>query len=82
VSDTAGVYTIPLLQPGTYTVSASANGFKNYVRANIALNTGDRTGIDIQMEVGEVAEQRADSTWASCGTTAWSLHIAFALVRI
>jgi hypothetical protein len=56
VSDTAGVYTIPLLQPGTYTVSASANGFKNYVRANIALNTGDRTGIDIQMEVGEVQQ--------------------------
>ncbi len=56
ISDTAGVYTIPLLQPGTYTVSASATGFKNYVRANIVLNTGDRTGIDIQMEVGEVQQ--------------------------
>lgn len=56
VTDTAGIYTIPLLQPGTYTVSANANGFKNYVHANIVLNTGDRTGVDIQMEVGEVQQ--------------------------
>ncbi len=56
VTDTAGIYTIPLLQPGTYTVSASASGFKNYVRANTVLNTGDRTGVDIQMEVGEVQQ--------------------------
>lgn len=56
VSDAAGVYTIPLLQPGTYTVSASATGFKSYVRANIVLNTGDRTGVDIAMEVGEVQQ--------------------------
>ncbi len=56
VTDTAGIYTIPLLQPGTYTVSASAAGFKNYVRANVVLNTGDRTGVDIEMEVGEVQQ--------------------------
>ena len=33
VSDSAGVYTLPLLQPGTYTVSATANGFKKFVQA-------------------------------------------------
>jgi Carboxypeptidase regulatory-like domain len=56
VSDSSGIYTIPLLQPGTYTVTANATGFKSYVHANIALNTGDRTGVDIQMEVGEVQQ--------------------------
>jgi hypothetical protein len=56
VSDSAGVYTLPLLQPGTYTVSATANGFKKFVQANVVLNTGDRTGIDIAMEVGEVQQ--------------------------
>jgi hypothetical protein len=56
VSDTAGVYTIPLLQPGTYTVNAGATGFKTYSRAGVVLNTGDRTGVDIQMEVGEVQQ--------------------------
>ena len=56
VTDAAGIYTIPLLQPGTYTVTASATGFKNYLHAGIVLNTGDRTGVDIQMEVGEVQQ--------------------------
>jgi hypothetical protein len=56
VSDTAGLYTVPLLQPGTYTVGVTATGFKTYSRANIALNTGDRTGVDVQMEVGEVQQ--------------------------
>ena len=56
VTDTAGIYTIPLLQPGTYTVTVNATGFKNYVHAGIVLNTGDRTGVDVQMEVGEVQQ--------------------------
>lgn len=56
VSDTAGIYTIPLLQPGTYTVTATSTGFKTYSRANVVLNTGDRTGIDIEMQVGEVQQ--------------------------
>ena len=73
VSDSSGIYTIPLLQPGTYTVTANATGFKNYVHANIALNTGDRTGVDIQMEVGEVqqtvlnAVERASPPNRRCG---------------
>lgn len=51
-----GDYTVPLLQPGTYTVSAEANGFKKYVRANIVLNTGQVAGVDIAMQVGEQSQ--------------------------
>jgi hypothetical protein len=51
-----GDYTVPLLQPGTYTVSAEATGFKRYVRPNIVLNTGQVAGIDIAMQVGEQSQ--------------------------
>jgi hypothetical protein len=51
-----GVYTLPLLQPGTYTITAESPGFKKYVRANVTLNTGAVQGVDIQMEVGAQTE--------------------------
>ncbi|MBV9082923.1 MAG: carboxypeptidase regulatory-like domain-containing protein, partial [Acidobacteriaceae bacterium] len=51
-----GTYTLPLLRPGTYTVTAEAPGFKKYIRDNIVLNVGDVSGIDIGMEVGQASE--------------------------
>ena len=51
-----GAYTLPLLKPGTYTLSAEAPGFKKYIRGNIVLNVGDVSGIDIAMEVGQASE--------------------------
>ncbi len=51
-----GIYSLPLLPPGTYRLSAEAAGFKKYVRDQIVLNVGDVTGIDIAMEVGQASE--------------------------
>jgi outer membrane receptor for ferrienterochelin and colicin len=52
----AGVYTVPFLLPGTYTVKATAPGFKQAVRANIEVHTGDRVQADLKLEVGAVNE--------------------------
>jgi hypothetical protein len=51
-----GVYTIPFLPPGQYTVSAEAPGFKRYVREGLQLSTGERVGVDIPLEIGQTAE--------------------------
>jgi hypothetical protein len=51
-----GVYTIPFLAPGAYTLTVEAPGFKKYVRQNLQLSTGERVGVDVQMEIGQASE--------------------------
>jgi Carboxypeptidase regulatory-like domain/TonB dependent receptor len=53
---TDGLYTIPFLTPGAYRVEAEAQGFKRYVRENFEAATGERAGLDIQLEVGAVTD--------------------------
>jgi hypothetical protein len=48
----AGAYTLPFLLPGTYTVTAIANGFKQAVHENIELHAGDKVQTDLKLEVG------------------------------
>ena len=48
----AGVYTVPFLLPGTYTVTASADGFKKAVQKEVELHAGDKLQIDLKLEVG------------------------------
>jgi Carboxypeptidase regulatory-like domain len=47
-----GYYEVNFLDPGSYSVSAEAPGFKTTIRAGIALETGDRLSIDLALEVG------------------------------
>jgi hypothetical protein len=55
-TDTSGVYSVPLLRPGTYTVTASNAGFKQAIRSNVVLTVGQNAGLDITLEVGQVAD--------------------------
>ncbi|HKP67957.1 MAG TPA: TonB-dependent receptor, partial [Pyrinomonadaceae bacterium] len=55
-SNTDGVYTVPLLPPGAYTVSASASGFKTSTVENVTVRVDDRLTIDMQLQVGAAAE--------------------------
>lgn len=52
-----GTYEAPFLQPGNYTVTASAEGFKTAVKSNIDLRVGDRSTADFVLQVGGVSEQ-------------------------
>jgi hypothetical protein len=54
VTSSGGEFARPALKPGIYTVSVEAPGFKKSTRRNINLTAGDRTGIDLQLQVGEV----------------------------
>ena len=51
-----GAYTIPFLMPGTYTVKATANGFKQAVREGLELHAGDKVQTDLKLDVGAITE--------------------------
>jgi outer membrane receptor protein involved in Fe transport len=52
----SGIYELPYLAPGVYTLSATANGFRGYERTSLEIRAGERLQIDIQMDVGAVSE--------------------------
>jgi hypothetical protein len=51
-----GAYTIPFLMPGTYSVKATANGFKQSVHEGIELHAGDKVQADLKLDVGAITE--------------------------
>lgn len=55
-SNDSGAYTFPLIQPGTYTVSATGSGFKTSARENLPVNVDDRLTVDFALEIGTSAE--------------------------
>jgi hypothetical protein len=57
VSNSTGYFSITAIQPGTYTVSITAPGFKEWREANIAFAEGDdRTLPQIALQIGAVTE--------------------------
>jgi hypothetical protein len=56
-SDGTGRYVITPLQPGFYTLEATAPGFKKFVRTGIELAVAQQARVDIAMEVGEITER-------------------------
>jgi len=55
-TDQAGEYTAPNLNPGTYTVRATAMGFQTFERQNIAVGVGQDTRVDAQLTPGQVTQ--------------------------
>ncbi len=56
VTNNEGYYYVPYLNPGNYQINVEAAGFKKYVRGGITLRTNEQPRIDVQLEVGSVAE--------------------------
>jgi hypothetical protein len=52
----SGAYNFPLVQPGTYTVSATGSGFKTSARENLGVKVDDRLTVDLTLEIGTSAE--------------------------
>jgi len=55
-SNSAGDYTVPFLQPGTYRVDASHAGFNKYTHSGLVLLTEQTVTENITMSVGAVSE--------------------------
>src|SRR5258708_25356705 len=56
VSNNLGEYVFSQVIPGTYTVSVETQGFKKVERKGIVLETQNQLTIDLQLQVGNVAE--------------------------
>ncbi|HKE02457.1 MAG TPA: carboxypeptidase-like regulatory domain-containing protein [Blastocatellia bacterium] len=51
-----GDYTALYLAPGSYNVTVEAAGFKKSTRQNVVIRVGDKLQLDLQLEVGNVAD--------------------------
>ncbi|MDZ4798706.1 MAG: TonB-dependent receptor [Bryobacteraceae bacterium] len=56
VTNDEGIYRALSLQPGEYTVSFEASGFKKAVVEHVELRTGDTLAVDAAMQVGQMTD--------------------------
>lgn len=56
LSGSDGLYTLPFLSPGIYRIECDAPGFKRYVQAGFEVKAGERSGLDIHLELGQMTE--------------------------
>ncbi|MEN6608360.1 MAG: carboxypeptidase-like regulatory domain-containing protein, partial [Bryobacteraceae bacterium] len=52
-----GEYVVPFLDPGKYSITVEAAGFKKSTQSGITTRVADRLTINFQLQVGELAEQ-------------------------
>ena len=56
MTDSAGLYVISALQPGTYEVSVEAPGFNREVRGGILLEVAQKAQVDFTLKLGSATE--------------------------
>jgi len=55
-SNESGNFVLPYLQTGTYTLTIEATGFKKYVNDAVQVRINDTVDVNVQLQVGSVAE--------------------------
>lgn len=56
VASSEGIFTVPQLDVGTYTVKVTAQGFKTFTATELKIDVGRPYSLDIKLEPGGVAE--------------------------
>jgi hypothetical protein len=74
LSGTDGLYTIPLLAPGSYTVKASLSGFKTAQRDSVRVTVTETARVAFQLEVGQLSETITVSAEATLVETSNATH--------
>jgi len=57
LTDDDGDFSVPLLPPGVYEVSAEKGGFRRSVHSNVNLNVDQTARVDFVLQVGQLSEQ-------------------------
>ena len=55
-TDTSGVFQVPGLSPGTYTIKIALQGFQTMIREDVVVRQGQTANIDAAMKVGALSE--------------------------
>lgn len=55
-TNSEGNFTIPALEPGTYTLTVEGANFKKHVQSNLVVSPSEMKGIEIKMEIGAATE--------------------------
>ena len=55
-TNSAGRYTIQFLLPGKYHLAVEKNGFKRFVRESLDVQSADRLGVDVRLDVGNLTD--------------------------
>ena len=55
-SNEEGVYALPRIPAGTYSLKVESEGFKTTVRSDVVLELNQRARVDLTLEVGDVSE--------------------------
>src|SRR4051794_23539084 len=56
LTNTEGLYSVPALNPGTYTVKAELAGFAPQERANVQVFIGGTVTLDVQLGIAQLEE--------------------------
>jgi outer membrane receptor protein involved in Fe transport len=56
VTGSDGAYTVPLVQPGKYSVKATLQGFRTTLREGVTVSVNSTAHVDLQMQVGQIEE--------------------------
>src|SRR5438552_17829310 len=72
VTTDAGLYSLPNLPPGRYSVTVEAPNLKKYMREGVTVQTGSTVSLDIQMQLGSISESVTVTSDASQLETATS----------
>ena len=72
VTSDVGLYSLPNLPPGRYSVTVETANLKKYVREGVTVPTGTTISLDIQMQIGSVTENITVTADASQLETATS----------
>jgi hypothetical protein len=56
ITSTEGVYSLPFLRPGVYTVTAELQGFRKYSQDGVQLEVGQTAALNITLQLGSVSE--------------------------
>ena len=62
-SNAEGVYRVPLLPPGEYSISVEKQGFKTSVHSGVKVTVAETQAVDLQLQVGSMTE--TSTSWRS-----------------
>ena len=83
-TDSAGLYSAPNLEPGSYSVTFSASGFANQVQSGITLAVGAQQVLNITLKVGgatQTVEVTAEAPTVDLSSAAMSGEVGATAVR-